>query len=812
MRSHSLFAGALASACISVQAAGLPEAPPQRMGVNPRTLQRIDDAIRKTIRDGKMPGAVCIIGHKGTIVYRKAFGYSSLQPVKRVMTVDTVFDMASLTKVTATAPSIMTLVEDGLIGLQTDMATLWPAYAQDGKGDITIQQLLCHSAGLPPGHGFFAKYAEANKGKHVGDKDWVDLAPKVWGDLAAAKLSYSPDSRCVYSDDGFVTLGEIVHRVTGKPLDVYARERIFKPLKMNDTTFRPGAALRKRSAVTELRWGTWLQGEVHDPNSWTLNGIAGHAGLFSTADDLARYAQMYLNGGELDGVRVLSPATVRAMTNPASAIGLPIRGLGWDIDSGYTKRGDLFGPQSFGHTGWTGTSLWVDKPSRTFVVLLSNRNHVKDGNVSPLVWKVSTLVAAAIDDLPADKRTADFAPPRRDKTEDVVHLPPARPTYAIVRTGIDVLESTRFAALMGRKIGLVTNPSGIDRSRRLTADILFDESKKGTFDLVAFFGPEHGIRADVEAAIPDSRDAVTGLPVYSLYDYPRGIYKPTPEMMKGIDTLVYDVQDIGVRYYTYITTLAKCMEACRENGAKMIVLDRPNPVNGVVVDGPKLDMALRNFAGYEPLPVRHGLTVGELAQLFKGEYGIDCQLEVIPCQGWNRAMWFDQTGLPWVNPSPNIRDLNEAALYPFTGLLEAANVSVGRGTDRPFELWAAPWINDVALAEELNRRNLPGVSFTPIHISPKAGPYKGEDCGGVEVQITDREAIQGARSAVEALDVMRRLFGENKADVAGTRSMFGTQTVTDGILSGKPVADIAAAWQKDVDDFKTLRRKYLIYP
>ncbi len=811
MRCRSLFAGVLASVCISVHAAGLPEAPPQSIGMNPRVLLRVDDAIRKTIKDGRIPGAVCIIGHKGKIVYRKAFGYASLQPVKRLMTVDTVFDLASLTKVTATAPSIMSLVEDGAIGLQTDMATVWPAYAQNGKGDITIQQLLSHSAGLSPGHGFFAKYADANKGKHAGDKGWVDVGSKVWADLEAAKLNYTPDSRFVYSDDGFMTLGEIVHRVSGEPLDAYARERIFKPLHMNDTTFRPGPALRKRAAPTELRWGKWLQGEVHDPNSWTLNGVAGHAGLFSTADDLSRYAQMYLNGGELDGVRVLSPATVRAMTNPASAIGLPVRGLGWDIDSGYTKRGDFFGPQSFGHTGWTGTSLWVDKASQTFVVLLSNRNHVKDGNISPLVWKVSTLVAAAIDDLPADKRTAEYAPPRRDKTENVP-LTPAKPSFAIVRTGIDVLESTKFAALKGRKIGLVTNPSGINRSRRLTSDILFEEAKKGGFQLVAFFGPEHGIRADVEAAIPDTKDPVTGLPVYSLYDYPHGIYKPTPEMMKGIDTLVYDIQDIGVRYYTYITTLAKCMEACQESGAKMIVLDRPNPVNGVVVDGPKLDMALRNFAGYEPLPVRHGLTVGELAQLFKGEYGINCDIEVIPCQGWTRAMWFDQTGLPWVNPSPNIRDLNEAILYPFTGLLEAANVSVGRGTDRPFELWAAPWINDVALAEELNRRNLPGVTFTPIRITPKAGPYKGEECGGVQVQLIDRDAMQGARSAVEALDAMRRLFGDDKAKVSGTRSMFGSQTVTDAILAGTPVADIAAAWQKDVDDFKALRRKYLIYP
>lgn len=817
MHRRMLLLTTLAGAASGALAAGLPEASPQSVGMNPLILSRIDGAIRQTIRGGHIPGAVCIVGHHGRTVYRKAFGYSSLQPVKRVMTVDTVFDLASLTKVTATAPSVMSLVENGELGLGTTVGSVWPAYAQNGKGELTIRQLLTHSAGLSEGHDFFTKYAAVNRGKHPGDKDWVDVSAKALGDLEAAKLRYVPDSRFTYSDDGFITLGEIVHRVSGKPLNVFARERIFAPLGMKDTTFQPGPALRKRAAVTEERWGEWLQGEVHDPQSWTLDGVAGHAGLFSTADDLSRYAQMYLNGGELDGVRVLSPATVRAMTNPATPIGLPVRGLGWDIDSGYTKRGDLFGPQSFGHTGWTGTYIWIDKASNTFVVLLTNRNHVKNGDVLPLEWKLGTLAAASINDLPAASRSAEFAPPRREKTDDTAPLGRARGSraaplvFANVKTGIDMLEESKFAALKGRKVALVTNPSGIDRSRHLTSDLLWEQSNKGSFELVAFFGPEHGIRADVEAAITDSKDPVTGLPVYSLYDYEHGIYKPTPVMLKGVDTLVYDVQDIGVRYYTYITTLAKCMEACQENGVKMIVLDRPNPVNGVAVDGPKLDIALRNFAGYEPLPIRHGMTVGELAKLFKGEYGVNCDLDVIPCQGWTRNMWFDQTGLPWVNPSPNIRDLNEAILYPFTGLLEASNVSVGRGTDRPFELWGASWINDVALAEELNSRKLPGVTFTPIRFTPKASAYRNTDCGGVQVQIVDRDAMQGGRLALDALDAMRRMYGNDNVKLEGTKGMFGTKAVTDALLAGTPVADIAASWQKDVDDFKALRQKYLLY-
>lgn len=815
MRIVAVTAYLVASLCGAALAAGLPEARPQAAGMDPRALSALDGLIEKAIQDGQTAGAVCIVGHNGKIVYRKAFGHAALHPEKRAMTVDTVFDLASLTKVTATAPSIMRLVEQGKITLNTTVASVWPEYGANGKRGVTIRQLLTHTGGLSPGHGFFRMFGDENKGRAPGGPGWRDFYPQAMAELAAAPLQYTPDTRFTYSDDGFMTLGEVVRRVSGKPLDVFAREEIFAPLRMNDTDYRPGPALSQRTALTEKRWDAWLQGQVHDPSAWAIGGVAGHAGLFSTADDLARYCQMYLNGGALDGARVLGPATVRAMTTPASPDGLPVRGLGWDLDSGYTRRGDLFTPASFGHTGWTGTSLWVDPPSNTFVVLLANRVHVPNGGVNTLQWRVSNVVAAAATDIPAERRTAAYAPPRPEAVRSAppVAAAPA-PAYMNTLTGIDVLVQEKFAPLKGRKIGLITNPTGIDRNRKATADLFFEQHQAGNLQLVAFFGPEHGIRADVDDIVKDEKDPKTGLPVYSLYNYRERIFKPTPAMLKGVDTIVFDVQDIGVRYYTYITTMAYAMEAAKENGLKMVVLDRPNPINGVTVDGPALDLALRSFAGYYPIPVRHGMTVGELARFFNAEYKIGCDLEVVQVKNWNRALWFDQTGQPWVNPSPNIRNLNQASLYAAVGMLEASNVSVGRGTEQPFELFGAPWINDVQLAEALNRLNLPGLSFTPIRFTPTSSLYRGQECGGVNVQLLDRNAMEGTRSAVAMLDVLQRLYGtvEKGVDVSGSKGMIGRREVPDAIIAGKPVPEIVATWQKDVADFKAARAKYLLYP
>jgi uncharacterized protein YbbC (DUF1343 family) len=328
-------------------------------------------------------------------------------------------------------------------------------------------------------------------------------------------------------------------------------------------------------------------------------------------------------------------------------------------------------------------------------------------------------------------------------------------------------------------------------------------------ELKALFSPEHGLRSDRDEFIDSSTDEKTGLPVYSLYG--QGKYKPTKEQLAGIDTLVYDIQDIGVRYYTYITTLALGMEAAKENGLKFVVLDRPNPVTGLIVDGPSLEPERRTFAGWYPIALRHGMTVGEMARLYNEEFKIGCDLTVVPLEYWKRKMWWDETGLPWVNPSPNIRNPRQAELYPGIGVIEAANISVGRGTDTPFERLGAPYIDGHKLAKELNRRRIPGLSFTPVQFTPTTREFQGQVCGGVDIRLLDREQFDGCRTAVEIMDALVRLFPREQVQLEKTRNLWGTEKIAQMVLAGRPVPEILASYRDQVEAFKKTRQKYLLY-
>ncbi|HYK19999.1 MAG TPA: exo-beta-N-acetylmuramidase NamZ domain-containing protein, partial [Pyrinomonadaceae bacterium] len=533
-----------------------------------------------------------------------------------------------------------------------------------------------------------------------------------------------------YSDIGFITLGEVVARVGGMPLDQFAKQNIFVPLRMNNTGFRPSALLKARIAPTEKRraqlsylgdspgnLGTegemWLRGEVHDPTSYRMNGVAGHAGLFSTADDLAIYCQMILNGGSYGGVRILSPLTVAEMTRPRLVSkGGATRGLGWDMNTSYsTNRGDLFPLGSFGHTGFTGTSIWIDPSSEMFVVFLSNRVHPDGkGDVGPLRGRVASIVAGAVTDTVAVERArAQSAKYYTDVVQALEQFEFRNEGIsAKVLTGIDVLERDNFKPLAGMRLGLVTNHTGRDREGRLTIDVL---NKAPGVKLVALFSPEHGIRGLADEKVSDSKDEATGLPIYSLYGETR---RPKPDQLKDLDALVYDIQDIGTRFYTYISTLGYILEEASKAKLPVFVLDRPNPIGGVEVEGPIADKDKLSFTSYHTIPTRHGLTIGELAQLYNRQRNIGADLRVIKMEGWRRWMWFDETNLTWTNPSPNMRSLTEATLYPGVGLLETTNVSVGRGTDTPFEIVGAPWIQADKFAEYLNERGIPGVRFVPL--------------------------------------------------------------------------------------------------
>ena len=776
------------TACFGASVADHPADPAADSAViDPQRLARIDDAVEAAIADGDLPGAVVLVWSQGRTAYLKAFGRRAVEPESEPMTVDTVFDLASLTKAVATTTAVMMLVEEGRVRLRAPVAEYLPGFGRHGKERITVRQLLAHVSGLRPD---------------------LDLDQAFTGHAIALERTYderpvaAPGEQFVYSDLNFMLLGEIVARVGGLPLDVFAAQRIFEPLGMGDTMFRPPAELVGRIAPTEacvgLEWpcrggaadAVMLRGAVHDPTARRMGGVAGHAGLFSTAADLARFGEMLLAGGARDGVRILAPLTVARMTSAATPAGMrDVWGLGWDIDSRYSaNRGELFPIGSFGHTGFTGTSIWLDPASRTFVVFLSNRVHPDGGGqVVALRGRVATLAAAAVMDRPAVRST---------RSDD-----PAGPR---VDTGIDVLRAEQFARLRGARVALLTNRTGLARGGVRTIDLLQVASD---VELAVLLSPEHGLGADAAGSVADGRDPASGLPIHSLYGDTR---RPTARMLERVDTVVVDLQDAGARFYTYAATMAYVMEAAAERGLRVVVLDRPNPIGGAAVEGPLLDADQTGFTGYLPMPVRHGMTLGELARLFNAEREIGVELEVVPLRGWRRDLWFDETGLTWVNPSPNLRTVAQAALYPGIGAIEGANLSVGRGTDTPFERLGAPWMDGPALAERLNARRLPGVRAYPVTFTPTAGPYAGELCSGIHLLVTDRDALRAVRLGVEIAAALYQRHGE-RFEIDRTLRLLGSREALRRIKDGNDPADVAASWAAGEQAWRARRAPYLLY-
>lgn len=775
----------------------LTPAPPDSVGMSAERLARIDEAVREAISRGETPGAVVLVARRGRIVYHKAFGNRAIDPAVEPTTTDTVFDVASLTKVVATAASLMILVEHGKVSLADPVAAYIPEFGRFGKERVTVEQLLTHRAGLPPDN-------------EIADYVGVTVNPLAL--IYDLRPVYDPGARFVYSDVGYIVAAEIVRRVSGKNIAEFAAQNIFVPLGMKDTGFIP---LEKRTpmpasriAPTEMREGRWMRGEVHDPRAYEMRGVAGHAGLFSTASDLAVFCQMVLNRGEYNGTRVLAPYTIDRMVSPHSLPSSEMRGIGWDVNTSFSSnRGDLFPVGTFGHTGFTGTSIWIDPSSMSFVVLLTNRVHPNGkGDVTRLRSFTASIVAAAITAPPypaslnltgADLRTV----PRATISRSI----PSGPLHPVL-TGIDVLERDGFKQLEGRRVGLITNHTGRNRSGRSTIDVL---ASAANFKLVALFSPEHGLRGAEDVEVGDARDEKTGLPVYSLYERDRR--RPAAEMLKNIDALLFDIQDIGARFYTYITTCAYAMEEAARYKIRFIVLDRPNPINGYDIEGPVADRELTNsFTAYHAIPVRHGMTVGELAMLFNAERKIGADLTVIKIEGWRRADYYDGTALTWVNPSPNMRSLTEALLYPGIGLLETTNISVGRGTDTPFEVIGAPWVEAPKLSEALNRAGLPGARFVPVRFTPRSSKFANEECSGVNVIVTDRGSFRPVVTGIEIAYHLRRLY-PNQWKVDDYIRLLANRAALAALKEGKGPREIAATWQAGLAEFAQIRRKYLIY-
>ncbi|HEX8737784.1 MAG TPA: exo-beta-N-acetylmuramidase NamZ domain-containing protein [Pyrinomonadaceae bacterium] len=830
----------LCSSADKISAQSLPVAPPQAVGMNAAKLNQIDALVAQDIADKKLPGAVVLVGHKGKIVFRKAYGNRALVPAVEKMTVDTIFDVASLTKPIATATSVMILIEQGKLRLNDTVGRFIPEIQDENAKRVTIQQLLTHVSGYRPDF-------------DLGEK-WTGRE----GMLAALykeKLRSAPGTRFVYSDIGFIVLGEIVEKISKSFLFEFAEKNVFSQNQMAKTRFfsagqeNPATNLSKilvdslpslqkltpLIAPTENIKGQSsylgskfegdekigneiLRGQVHDPTSYRMGGVAGHAGLFSSADDLARYCQMLLNGGVLDGKRILSAQTVARMTAPVvvSEDGAT-RGLGWDINTSFSSnRGDLFPLGSFGHTGFTGTSVWIDRVSQTFVVFLSNRVHPDGkGDVTPLRSRVATVVASAIEDVPVEAyrqaenvysaQVAAQIPRFKELVERSAVGSQRTAENVTVLNGIDVLEKEKFKRLENLRIGLVTNHTGRNLSGKQTIDVL---KEAPNVRLVALFAPEHGIRGQLDQEkISDATDEKTGLPIYSLYGETR---KPKPEQLAGLDAIVFDIQDVGVRFYTYISTLKGVLEEAAKAKKPVYVLDRTNPINGLAVEGALADADKLNFIATHPLPVRHGMTVGELAQMFNAENKIGADVRVVKMENWSRAMWFDETNQIWTNPSPNMRSLTEATLYPGVGLLEVTNVSVGRGTDTPFEIVGAPWLDGQKLALYLNKRNLPGVRFVPVRFKPNASVFKDESLGGVNIIITDRKAFQSVRTGIEIAVALRRLY-PNDWQVERYSRLLVNAEILERVKRGDAPEEIEKAWQAQLDEFKKRRASFLLY-
>ncbi|MDI1432873.1 exo-beta-N-acetylmuramidase NamZ domain-containing protein [Polyangium sorediatum] len=725
----------------------------------PDAESRLDAAVRGAIDRGEVPGAVLLVVRAHHVVLRKAYGLRAKEPSPSPMALDTVFDLASLTKPMATASSILLLAERQTLRLD-DPAQKWlPDFTGDDRARVTLTHLLLHTSGLPAGDAI---------------SSYADGETRALARIQKTKLLHPPGEAHVYSDLGYLLLGEIVRRASGEPLDVFAAKNLFEPLGMKDTTFRPGPRLAARAAPTERAQDKLLLGEVHDPRARALGGVAGHAGLFSTADDVGRFVRMLLGGGEFEGRRILSKTSVRAMTE---LLPLPLPEGSPDKPSSRSLAlGSLFG--GIGHTGFTGTAFWLDVRRGDAVVLLASRLH-PDGK-------------------------GDAARLRRDVANAAAAIPPSPPA-ARVRVGLDILAARGFDILAGRKIGLITNHTGKDARGERTIDVL---AASKSFELKAIFSPEHGLGADKDALVPSGKDARTGLPVHSLYGADR---RPTDAMLAGLDTLVFDMQDAGTRFYTYISTMGYALEEAAKRRLRFVVLDRPNPLGGMVLEGPLLDPGRASFVAYHSIPVRHGMTVGELARLFDAEKKLAADLHVVPLEGWDRSSRFDKTGLPWVNPSPNLRSVTEALLYPGVGLLELTNVSVGRGTGKPFERVGAPFLAGARLAAELARFGLPGVRFSPVRFTPASSTHAGVPCEGVALDVTDPAQIEPVRVGLAIAIVLRKLHPE-EWQPSGLLTLLGNARVHEALVRGEDLPRLVALYEQDLKAFSDRRRPHLLYP
>lgn len=771
----------------------------------------IDRIMNQAVAEHRLPGAVVVVGHDGKIVFERAYGERSLEPTRAPMQKDTIFDMASMTKVMATTTAAMELYQRGRFRLNDPVAKYLPAFAQNGKEHITIRQIMTHYSGLPPDldlkHPWFGKQTA------------YDMA-------MAVKPDHPPGTNFRYSDINFIVMGALVEKLSGMSLDQYAAKYVFGPMQMTHTRFLPPASWRVNIAPTQYDENHhMLLGVVHDPTARRMGGVAGHAGLFSTAADVSKFAQALLDrlSGRPSDFPVNRLTTEKMTTPQQPATGTSLRGLGWDIESPFSgNRGEVFPVGGFGHTGFTGTDLWMDPWSDSYVILLSNRVH-PNGGVSTIdvEGQVANAAAEALN-LQIPERGKEIAR-LTGYNESLSNMRRFEARNGAVLSGIDVLEKNNFIQLGNLlhkhgghlRLGILTNNTCVDNHGRRTIDVLVQDAPRVIpgIRVTTLFSPEHGLSASLDTThINNGKDTATGLPVISLYGASDVQRRPPVDKLRNLDAIVIDLRDVGVRFYTYETAVAYVLQAAVKTGTDVVVLDRPNPITGSFVQGPVSDPGHYSYTGFMPLPVRHGMTLGELARYFNGEGHLGASLTVVPIEGWQRGDWYDSTSLLWVDPSPNLRNLEEATFYPGIGMIETSNISVGRGTGTPFLWIGAPWINATQLAAALNARFIPGVRFVPVQFTPAAPyPYGGQLCNGVQFVLTQRNILNAPELGIEIASMLYKLYPTNYR-LKSIERLLSNQATLHALENGDDPQSIAESWQAGIAAFEAKRSGYLLYP
>lgn len=674
----------------------------------------LQTALDAAVKEAGAPGAAALVGRGGEVLFRGASGHRQLRPGKRPATVDTLYDLASLTKVICTTTVIFQLRDAGKLDLDQPLGEHVPL----GWGaEVTFRHVLTHTAGLPP--------------LLPGLKDKVKNLAGAVAEIAKVELRATPGSRRVYSDLGFITLAQIVELIERDTFDRICAKRIFEPIGLKNTGFNPPKVWREDCAATEdCPWRKKIMvGEVHDENAYAVGGVSGHAGLFSNVDDLGRFCVALLED------KVLPKATLDEIAKLTHVPFYPWQALGWKVDPwAGGSEGHLASRQAIGHTGWTGTSMWIDRDSGHYAVLLSNTCHPsRDARDNPTLRKVfHRAVAAAL----YEKR-------------------------ANVHTGIDRIPWNTFEDLAGKRTAVLTHLAAVDQLGRDTMAVL------GLREGLAprrIFTPEHGLRGAAEAG-----ELVTGqqgtTETISLYGEQKA---PTPAQLADIDVFVVHLQDIGARYYTYIATMKACLEACAAAGKPVMVLDRPNPLGGEIIEGP-LPGHTDKLVCAVPTPVRHGLTIGEMAQfLQQSDPGLaKLSLNVLPLDGWRPALGWDATALPWVPPSPNMPSAETALIYVGTCLIEGTNLNEGRGTETPFQLLGAPWLDPERVLALLEHEAALGAALRPAQYTPRSLPGRAAKpahmdtaCQGIEIRVADLALLRPFRLACGLLRAIHEVHGE----------------------------------------------------